>query len=578
MHAPKPPSEPTPPGPDGPPASARAAALGLALGLGALVALRASVGFAVDDAAITFRYARNWAEWGAPVFNRFELAEGAARVEGYSNLLWVALLSAVGRAVGFARLEGAALAMQLVAAALTLAVVARTAARRMALGPTGAFAAPLLAATAAPLVAWSSGGMETALFALLLTALLAGGLGDAAALRSRLAMSLLATGVVLVRAEGVLWALGVAFAVLVGRGRDARAGAAWTAAAALGAFALHLAWRRAVYGAWLPNTVLAKGGGAFDETAARGLRHVGSWALVTATPIVAAIAALPALTHPAAAARAGARAALTLVLGGVAYNVAVGGDWMPFFRFLAPIAPALALLVAAGLDRLAPRRRPLAITAIASICALQALPLLGVHAAPVALRRALQFRGFREGVYESELDRVEAARRNRAYFEALGDALDGGLEPGATLAFGAIGWTGWRAPDLDLLDRNGLVTPEVARREPEARGLDDGADTAGHERRVPHAWFLDRGAPPPRYLFATLGPAEVGAAGPGSAPFAAMKRALRTRSMVARPVERALFERTVMRAVPVAGGDTGARTLVLLERADAAEARAFWGP
>jgi len=575
LNAPEPPTDPAPSSGAPRGGGGRAAALGFAAGMAALVALRARIDFAVDDAAITFRYARNWAEWGAPVFNRFELAEGAARVEGYSNLLWMGLLSLLGRVVGFARLGDAALAAQLVATAGTLAVVGRTAARRMALGPAGAFAAPALAGTAAPLVAWSSGGMETALFALLLTALLAAGLADPAPRRGRIALALLAAGVVLVRAEGVLWALGAALAAVVARGRSARAAAVPIAVAAACTFAAQLAWRRATYGAWLPNTVAAKGGGALDETALRGLRHVASWAVVTATPFIALAAAAPALRHGAPAARAGARAALVLAAGGVLYNVAVGGDWMPFFRFLAPITPALALVAAAGIDRVLGRRLPAAVALTAALCALQALPLLGVHVAPEGVRRALQFRGFREGVYETELERVEAARRNREYFETLGEALAAGAPPGATLAFGAIGWTGWRAPDLDLLDRNGLVTPEVARRDAGEARFDDGADTAGHERRVPHAWFLDRGTPPPRYLFATLAPGEVR---PASPAFEAMKRALRTRSIVARPAERALFGRTVMRAVPITEGGAAGRTLVLLERAGADEARAFWGP
>lgn len=573
MNAPESPPGPAPTGADPRPGGGRAAALGFAAGVAALLALRARIDFAVDDAAITFRYARNWAEWGAPVFNRFELAEGAVRVEGYSNLLWMGLLSVLGRVVGFARLGDAALAAQLLASAGTLAVVAHAAARRMALGPAGAFAAPSLAATAAPLVAWSSGGMETALFTLLLTALLAGGLRTPTTPRGRTALALLAAGVVLVRAEGALWALGVGVAAVAGRGRGARSSATWIAAGAAGALAAQLAWRYATYGAWLPNTVVAKGGGALDGTALRGLRHVASWAVVTATPLVALAAAAPALRHAAPAARAGARAALVLAAGGVAYNVAVGGDWMPFFRFLAPVTPALALVLAAGIDRLLGGRRAAAFAATAALSGLQALPLLGVHVAPEGVRRALQFRGFREGVYESELDRIEAARRNREYFETLGAALAEGAPPGATLAFGAIGWTGWRAPDLDLLDRNGLVTPEVARREGEGGRFDDGADTAGHERRVPHAWFLDRGTPRPRYLFATLAPGEVRA---GSPAFDAMKRALRTRSMVARPAERGLFERTVMRAVPIPRGAAAGRTLILLERADAADARSFW--
>jgi hypothetical protein len=49
--------------------------------------------FTVDDAAISFSYARNFAEG----FGLGALYPGAARVEGYSNLLWVILLGSFGR-------------------------------------------------------------------------------------------------------------------------------------------------------------------------------------------------------------------------------------------------------------------------------------------------------------------------------------------------------------------------------------------------------------------------------------------------------------------------------------------------
>ena len=58
-----------------------------------LVALRARVDFLVDDAFISFRYARSWWENGIPVFNSFELADGGRPVEGFSNALWTGLLA-----------------------------------------------------------------------------------------------------------------------------------------------------------------------------------------------------------------------------------------------------------------------------------------------------------------------------------------------------------------------------------------------------------------------------------------------------------------------------------------------------
>ena len=51
-------------------------------------------GNSFDDAYIAYRYAENWARGLGPVFNSGE------RVEGYSDFLWVALLTPVARLGG----------------------------------------------------------------------------------------------------------------------------------------------------------------------------------------------------------------------------------------------------------------------------------------------------------------------------------------------------------------------------------------------------------------------------------------------------------------------------------------------
>ena len=77
------------------PASRRDFALGLTFVLLAFVGLvRAFAPHTVDDAWITFRYSRMWAEGHGPVFNPGE------HVEGYSNFLLVALLAPIIRNAG----------------------------------------------------------------------------------------------------------------------------------------------------------------------------------------------------------------------------------------------------------------------------------------------------------------------------------------------------------------------------------------------------------------------------------------------------------------------------------------------
>ncbi|MEE2941738.1 MAG: hypothetical protein VX460_15225 [Planctomycetota bacterium] len=530
--------------------------VGFLAGAAALVGLRARADFLVDDAFISFRYARSWWESGVPVFNSFELADGGQPVEGFSNALWTGLLALVHGA-GF-DLVAATPWIQLVCALLVVLLVARAAAA-LDLGTAARIGAPVLTATAAPFVAWSQGGMETTLFTALLALLFIGVTAEPRREERLLLCAAVigAVGTTWVRVEGFAWVMGTALAAAVAmratggapRGAAPRLAAAVAMAAA--ALALQLLLRRAVFGEWLPNTVAAKTGVDQGVLTARGLRYVASWALVALTPLFATLALLPALKHPRVPARRTALAGAGVAIGFAVYCVAVGGDWMPFFRFLAPAAPVLALVVAIGADRMA---APLGPLLLISAAATQPLALLDVHVAPKAAREALRFRGF-EGGYRTEAKRVEAARTNLEYVAPLGRALAAATEPGDVLAYGAIGAVGWYAPALDLLDRNGLVTPEVARAPASAGG------TAGHDKRVPHSWFLDHGTPSARYLFATW----VAAAPPAVTPEvrARLAEAVRRQRQVNGPEEAQLFERTAMRIVPF---PAEGRTLILLER------------
>jgi len=556
----------------------------------ALIALASVIHFLVDDAYITLRYARNWVEWGTPAFNAFELAPGGQPVEGFSNLLWTGLLALLmGAGAPFPDLLPS---LQLSIAVAVLVVQLRFVATELRLGRPGSLASVLLLATSAPFVAWSTGGMETTLFTLLLTSLLVGLLrrgpdaGEGAAEgagKGAAWLGVTAAALTAVRVEGVLWVAGVTGAVIAaevllsGEGAGAlarlRRRLAAVAVLSVAAVAAQLLWRHGVYGEWLPNTVAAKtGGGA--EVLARGLRQVGSWALVCLTPVAALALAPLALRHVDRRARVAAGASLLVAAGFAAYNVLVGGDWMPFFRFLAPCTPALALAAAVGLDAL-----PVGLggALVLGLAAAQPLPLFDVHLAPEGVRGTLRFRSFKGG-YKSEAERVEVARQNEENFGLLGQALAVGTQPGDVLAFGPIGSPGWYAPDLDFVDRNGLVTPAVARREVEAGG------TAGHEKRVPHAWFLDHGTPAPGLLYATWRPGAVREDRP--AELAAAKQAFMGQGQTSRPEERPLFEGTRLRLLPIPlsslpGGDPQARgfddlTLFLFERTDPETARRFW--
>lgn len=138
--------------------------LGLFLIACGLVVLQAYFfNWKLDDAYITFSYARNWVEGHGIVFNVGE------RVEGYTCFLWVAL-SALGLLLG-ASIEAWSTVLGVAFALGTLAATAGLA--RELLPPQYRLAsvgAALLLALWPPLAWWAASGMETTLFTFLVTA------------------------------------------------------------------------------------------------------------------------------------------------------------------------------------------------------------------------------------------------------------------------------------------------------------------------------------------------------------------------------------------------------------------------
>lgn len=347
-----------------------------------LVAWRASAlgQWIVDDAAITFAYARSVDEGLGPVQQ-----PGADAVEGYSNPSWLALL-VVGRRLGLFD-HGALLgvsdlvlypkALALLCTAGVLACVAVTA---RAVLPGRAWAVTLLAGAvlAANLsyVAWSFSGLENPLYAL--TAAATGALLVRAAVRGTLlrpavaatagALTLLAA---LTRPDGAVLAAAYPLTALLFLRKDHLVRAARAVALSCGTFALpyavFLLWRRAAFGLWVPNTAVAKAQKPprLGQLAATGeLLTYGGWALA----LIGAACAGIALARPGPPRRALAALLVPLALTLVAYGV-LGRDWMALYRFATPVwvlaATALALAAATLWRAEGPRARALVGCALA---------------------------------------------------------------------------------------------------------------------------------------------------------------------------------------------------------------------
>ncbi|MEM7516921.1 MAG: hypothetical protein AAF368_08370 [Planctomycetota bacterium] len=231
----------------------------------------------------------------------------------------------------------------------------------------------------------------------------------------------------------------------------------------------------------MPNTVHAKAG-LSSQSVLRGLRTTASYLLVYVSPLV--ILALSFRLRGAGTKRSIGVQALLLFVAFLGWNTIVGGDWMPFFRFLAPATTLLAVVFAFGLHRL--RAFVLAPLTL-GLCALSLLPAWNHHAAPKSLRVALAFREFQNG-YQTEFARWASGFRNVRTFRRIGRALALAAEPTDTLVYGAIGAVGYES-GMEIYDRNGLVTPKAAKYEGEQ--WITGHDTAGHERRLARSFFFE---------------------------------------------------------------------------------------
>jgi hypothetical protein len=335
-------------------------------------------GWVIDDAGISFVYARNLAAGHGLVSQ-----PGMAPVEGFSNFLWVLLLAPAFRLGLFQPL--------LTPKLLSLVLVAGSFAlldgglRRAGGGARLSLAVLLLLSVNTAFVIWTSSGLENPLYVFLLCALFRliaaeheGGF------RRWLppAAGLLVTALALTRPDAVLCGVLYPLLTLVPRRGAGNLPLSWRAAlrrwAAYGAafavsFGAFLAFRLAYFGQLLPNTYYAKGGLAPNGLAnAFTLQVMGVIKLLRLLGAVAGPASgLLAVALVAGSAYALARGWLRWLhlitfafaaVPAVAYML-LPVDWMPGFRFATAVLPflyAFAVALAGTLGEAAlpaPRRR-----------------------------------------------------------------------------------------------------------------------------------------------------------------------------------------------------------------------------
>jgi arabinofuranosyltransferase len=302
----------------------------------ALLGLAWSNRFCLDDAYISFRYARNLVRGRGLVYNEGE------RVEGYTNFLWV-LLVAAGMRLGFDPIVfSQILGMVAFAGSLLLTY-------RMATDITDSkwlgLVAMLVLGTNYSFSAFATGGLETSLQACLLTGSVCAALAvhaeNGVAWPVLVALSSLLGFAVLTHPDSALFLSLLPLAARQVFLRRTKIGLHMLAL--LGPFLLLIvpwaAWKIWYYGDLLPNTFYAKA--TQDISVRQGLDYV--WRFLW-TYTLWPFGALGLLALPAVEKQHTRWLLSCLILSWFGYVIWIGGDSMEY-RFLVPVLPLAFILI-----------------------------------------------------------------------------------------------------------------------------------------------------------------------------------------------------------------------------------------
>lgn len=495
------------------------------LALSGLVAGWQAFDMLTDDAYIAFRYVSNSLlgygyTWNPPPFQP---------VEGYTSFLWVVLLDGIWRVTGIEPPDSANVVLLLFSIGTVLVTVGMV--LRLPLAPALAPSRPaLLALVLAGTVgnrtflAWTSSGLETGMFNFWLTlwTFLALFVPDHYPTR-RWGLAGVASLAALTRPDGLLFA--AATLLLLAwetwrRGHHSGRRESWAPLLALGAIPLHLWWRHAKYGQWLPNTYFAKNAGLWPEAGGRYLLSfvleyalvfwlllAGLWLVDRARHRTEEVARVESARRWLRG--SGPRAALVVaaLLAHVAYYlVVIGGDHFEY-RVLSQLVPLIfvsALYLLNGL-----RWRRAGALAFLAVFVATSLPIPWVHwarsqtrtsRAEAARMKVAVSDAFPAwlGSYTRLFDATQAwliermiCVRHREHqlfwWQQLADSpsrKEGLALPSTDFpiaAGGTVGVPSWVLPRVNILDLLGLNDRVVARN-PHLRGT---RRTMAHDRQPP---------------------------------------------------------------------------------------------
>lgn len=309
----------------------------------------------VDDAGISFGFAKNIANGYGAVLN-----PGGEVVEGYSNPLWVLIISIFIRADIFdPYLTTSFLGLSLGAVNIIFTYLLTKKIVSNKKSPLNALPSVLLAFST-PFVVWNLSGLETPLYSVLLVlstyTYVLELRGDSNYYISGFLLFLVAV----TRPEGFGY-----FGLVAGhriihsyRNKFSKGDAIWFLTFLI-PFGIYHAWHYSYFGFILPNTFYYKSGESLFSSLRSGYNYLlpffteyRMWLLILFMPIIfinSIESSLPVLDKNFS----GRSVVLLMVFGGIVFVLATGGDWMMELRFLAPIIPFALVLVYIGMKELA---------------------------------------------------------------------------------------------------------------------------------------------------------------------------------------------------------------------------------
>lgn len=482
--------------------------------------------FLTDDAFIAFRYVRNAYDGHGLVWNRAPFAP----VDGYTSFGWVALLELTWHVTGVAP-PSSCNVLSLLLSLGTITLLWRWLWRLTE--PLGGLS-PRLALTALGLagalsnrtfLAWTSSGLETAMYVFAVTAWLFAAWSPAR--HAKIVWAAAAALVALTRPDGIpMWAMTAGLLALAAVARRVPRLARFVPAALAARPAVMLVvatlpvltfavWRYATYRTLLPNTFYAKVTGGDPAAGGRYLASfvleyaLWAWALwvLAALVVLARRRKLPSLV--------GVGCTITLLFHIAYYAIVVGGDHFEYktFAHLIPIvwvvacAAAVVLLGAAST-----RAKKAALWAALALVLAASLPVPWIHYAGTRnlTTRDETFR-LRYAVaphlpsfvrfYGTAFDRMQSYlimrfycmrhQEHKVFYEwkvkeipDVGYEIPWKADDIPVMLVGEAGVVGWRLPGVAMLDGFGLNDRIVARN-PHLRG----EHRVGHERQPPPGYF-----------------------------------------------------------------------------------------